>query len=66
MSHSRQEIDNKLRNTNWLGRLAARYCDSDLKFYIALQQTLPTELDTYRGKFSSQPDYQYFKSMMQC
>ena len=66
MSHSRSEIDNKIRNTNWLGRFAARYCDSELSFYLPLQQTLPTELDSYQGKFSGQQDYLYFKSMMQC
>jgi hypothetical protein len=65
MSASRGDFNLKLRLSNWLSHLAARYCDSPLEYYLPLRQTLPTELDNYSGKYSHQQDYLYFKSMLQ-
>jgi len=31
---------------------------------VPLQQELPTELDNYKGKYSQQEDYLYFKNML--
>ena len=66
MSESRQDLDNKLRFSNWLSLLCAKYCNNPLEYYLPLRQTLPTELDQYEGKYSKQQDYLFFKSMMQC
>ena len=66
MSSSRQDLDYKLRFSNWLSRLASRYCDSPLQYYLPMKQTLATDLDTYQGKYSQQQDFLYFKSMLQC
>ncbi len=65
MIKERHDISLRLKFSNWLSRLASKYSHHPLEYYLPLQQTLPTELDNYNGKYSSQPDYLYFKSMMQ-
>lgn len=62
---SREERNYLISLSNWLSRLAARFNRQPLEYYLPLRQTLPTELDSYTGKYSNQPDYLYFKSMMQ-
>ena len=61
----RDELSTRLRLSNWLSRLAAKYSESPLAYYLPLRQTLPTPLDQYHGKYAQQSDYLYFKSMMQ-
>jgi len=55
---------NKLNNNNLLSRLASVFGDSQPKHYLPLRQNIPTELDSYKGKYSNQPDFLYFKNMM--
>jgi|JI9StandDraft_2_1071091.scaffolds.fasta_scaffold1428983_1 hypothetical protein len=55
----------QLRNSNWLSRLASRWNPHPLEYYLPLRQTLPTDVDNYKGKFSKQSDFLFFKSMMQ-
>jgi hypothetical protein len=58
-----QEEKQGLFFTNWLSRFAAKY-DKALEYYVPLQQEFPTELDNYKGKYSQQEDYLYFKNML--
>jgi hypothetical protein len=58
-----EEAKQRMSFSNWLSRLAAKY-DRVLEYYVPLQQELPTELDNYKGKYSQQEDYLYFKNML--
>lgn len=61
---SEEEVKSRLRMSNWLSRLSAKFADSPLQHYLPLRQELPTELDDYRGKYAKQDDFLFFKNML--
>ena len=54
----------RLKQNNLLSRISAAFGNKELKHYLPLRQEIPTELDNYQGKYTTQADFLYFKNMM--